>query len=88
VKLTSEVRFLLVCSLLLVALVVPVATAAIDAGTESPAPAAEAPSLAGWALMQSAPPPLIVIALGTLIVVVTVVRRARLTGLGTRDTRS
>jgi hypothetical protein len=79
VKCIAEVRFLLVSVTLFAALVVPVAAATFgsDANNEVPA-AGDAPSIASATLLiESAPPPLIFLALGTLLVVSVVGRRAR-----------
>ncbi|MHC5211216.1 MAG: hypothetical protein ACYTG2_10905 [Planctomycetota bacterium] len=73
-------RFLFVSVLLLTALVVPVAAATFDSGADADTAAAssELPSTASATLLvERAPPPLIFMALGTLLVVAMIGRRAR-----------
>jgi len=82
----TEARSLFVLLVALFALAVPAAAAfpAAPAAAQDPAPIA-ATSLA---LMANAPPPLIVMAIGTAIVAITVLRRVRRSGMGPNTDRS
>jgi hypothetical protein len=77
-KCTAEVRFLLVSVALLMLLVVPVAAATFITDVVTDAAVGELPTTAGAVLLvEGAPPPLLFMALGTLLVVAMVGRRAR-----------
>lgn len=86
---TIEGRSLFVLLFTLFALAVP-ATAAFPGEIALPASAqAQAPHEAvSLILLQNAPPPLIVMAIGTAIVAFTVMRRVRRSGLGPNADRS
>jgi hypothetical protein len=78
VKGSAEVRFLLVSIGLLMALVVPIAAATFAPETDATPVAHELPATASASLtLGDAPPPLIFMALGTLMVVLMIGRRAR-----------
>lgn len=77
-KCTAEIRFLLVSVVVLMALVVPVTAATFATDTPAATDAGAAPSTAGTGLIvDEAPPPLLFMALGSLLVVAMIGRRAR-----------
>jgi hypothetical protein len=86
---TSEARSLGALVAALFALAVP-AAASFPFGSTAPAAEADPAThmTAAIALIDNAPPPLIVMALGTAIVAITVLRRARRSGLGPDADRS
>ena len=77
VKFRAEVRFLVGSAALLTALVFPVSAAVIDNAAGTPAVDMGAPAAGGTFLVHGAPPPLLLMALGALVVIVPVTRRAR-----------
>ena len=77
-KCSAEVRFLLVSVVLMVALVVPVAAATFGPDVDAAVVTDDVPSTASTTLVvEHAPPPLVFMALGTLLVVAMIGRRAR-----------
>ena len=81
-KSRAEVKFLAASSALLIGLVVPVSAAVFDTTAASAPEAGTGAATATTAfLVQGAPPPLLVMAVGALVVLIPVARRALRAGL-------
>ncbi len=82
-KYRSEARLVFIATALLLALTIPASAAAFGSPVEPVVPASAPVALASSAgLFTDAPPPLLVMAFGLLLITVTVTRRAMKTGIG------